>query len=305
MEKLKSRSSVPQIDGHTQLLGVFGHPIGHSLSPIMHNALLEAQGIQAVYVPLHTTPEKLADAIAGFRALGFVGANVTLPFKEPVVQLVDRLSPISSFMGSVNTLYWQDGLLCGTTTDPYGALQNLLEHGVNPADRNIALLGNGGASRAIAFALLSKPELLGCGSPRSVTLFGRDPKKLGALESDLRQAGLGDSPRLSTATFSSFAELSGGFDLLINGTPVGMNPHSDESPVPGSTLHSGMTVYDIVYNPMQTRLLREASLAGCKTVGGIGMLIHQGALSFNHWFPGKADVGVMRSALYAHMGVMA
>lgn len=294
---------MPQIDGHTQLLGVFGHPIGHSLSPIMHNALLQAQGIQAVYLPLHTTPEHLSAAIAGFRALEFVGANVTLPFKEPVAKLVDELTPISSFMGSVNTLFWKGDKLCGTTTDPYGALQNLVEHNVNPAGRHVALLGNGGASRAIAFALLSPPAIPHCGAPASVTIFGRDARKLAILEADLRAAGLGETPVLRTALFDAFPELSKSVDLVINGTPVGMAPNSEESPLPVHALHTGMVVYDIVYAPMETRLLRDAKQAGCKTVGGIGMLIHQGALSFEHWFPGKSNVQIMRAALYAHLGV--
>jgi len=294
---------VPQIDGHTQLLGVFGHPIGHSLSPIMHNALLQAQGINAVYLPLHSDPDKLPEAVAGFRALGFVGANVTLPFKEPMTKLVDELSSISRFMGSVNTLYWSDGKLCGTTTDPYGALQNLLEHGVNPTGMHVALLGNGGASRAIAFALLSEPILPGCGTPASLTLVGRDASKLQALENDLRQAGLGKSVPLHTALFADFAHIAPNIDLIVNGTSVGMNPHTEESPLQASVFHSGMVVNDIVYTPLHTRLLRDAAAAGCKTVTGIGMLLHQGALSFNHWFPGKADVEVMRKALFAHLGI--
>lgn len=294
---------MPQIDGHTQLLGVFGHPIGHSLSPIMHNALLQAQGIPAVYIPLHTLPQHLEAAVAGFRALGFVGANVTLPFKEPMVHCVDELTPISQFMGSVNTLFWKEGKLWGTTTDPYGALQNLLEHGVNPAGKRVALLGNGGASRAIAFALLSPPELPGCGAPESVTLFGRDPQKVNALAQDLRAAGLGNHPQLHTALFSEFPNQAPSIDLVINGTSVGMAPHIHESPIPAMALHAQMVVYDIVYNPMQTQLLQDAASQGCHTVGGLGMLVHQGALSFNHWFPGMANVQVMRDALHAHMGV--
>lgn len=294
---------MPQIDGHTQLLGVFGHPIGHSLSPIMHNALLQDRGIHAVYLPLHTQPDQLAEAVAGFRALGFLGANVTIPFKEPMTRLVDELTPIARFMGSVNTLFWQDGKLVGTTTDSFGALRNLEEHGESLQGRRMALLGNGGASRALAFALLDGSSGYPYGKPASVLLVGRDSNKVEFLAQDLRAAGLGREPVLQTTTFSNFSEYAPHIDLLINCTSVGMSPRIDETPLDARFLHAGMTVYDIVYNPMETRLLREAKAAGCPTVGGLGMLVHQGALSFDHWFPGKADASIMRAALLAHLGV--
>lgn len=294
---------MPQIDGHTQLLGVFGHPIGHSLSPIMHNALLQDRGIHAVYLPLHAHPDHLADAVAGFRALGFVGANVTIPFKEPMAHLVDDLTPIARFMGSVNTLFWDNGKLVGTTTDSFGALKNLEEHGVSLQGRHITLLGNGGASRALAFAMLDGSSGYPYGKPASVLLVGRDLAKVDLLAQDLRAAGLGQEPVLQTTTFSSFGEYAARTDLLVNCTPVGMTPRSEETPLDARFLHADMTVYDIVYNPMETRLLREAKAAGCPVVGGLGMLVHQGTLSFDHWFPGKADASIMRAALLAHLGV--
>jgi len=260
--------------------------------------MLEKLGINAVYLPLPCHPDQIAQGMQGFRALGFVGANVTIPFKEPMVKLVDELTPIARFMGSVNTLFWRDGKLWGTTTDPYGALKNLAEHGIDTRDRKIALLGNGGAARALAFALLSAPALPECGPPRSVTLFGRNPEKLQELAQQLRAAGLGNSPSLDVDVFENFTVRSKEFDLLINGTSVGMAPGVDEIPVSPDSLHPGLAVYDIVYNPEETRLLREAKLCGCKIIPGIGMLIHQGALSFSHWFPGQeVQVDVMREAL--------
>jgi shikimate dehydrogenase len=201
-------------------------------------------------------------------------------------------------MGSVNTLFWRDGKLWGTTSDPYGALKNLAEHGIDTSNRRIALLGNGGVARALAFALLSPPVLPECGTPNSVTLIGRNIDKLEALHGQLRKAGLGESPYLDFDTFDHFTARSTDFDLLINGTSVGMAPHSDEIPVDPESLHPGLAVYDIVYTPADTRLLREAKLRGCKTIPGIGMLIHQGALSFSHWFPNhKVSIEVMREAI--------
>ena len=258
------------ITGHTQLLGVFGHPISHTLSPVMHNALLQHLGIDGVYVPLHCPPAQLEQGIAGFRALSFMGGNVTVPFKEAMVYLVEELSPIAKFIGSVNTLYWKDGKLCGTSTDAFGALQNLKEHEVSTADRHVALLGNGGAARALAFALLD-PNPAGHDKPASVTIFGRDQAKLDVLCTQLRDAGLGESPALAWDTLDHFTERSKDFSLLINGTSVGMAPHVDHSPVEAASLHPGLVVYDIVYNPEETRLMMEAKVNGCKTVGGLGI----------------------------------
>jgi shikimate dehydrogenase len=292
--------AMPKINGKTKLLGVFGCPVSHSLSPVMHNALLDALGIDAVYLPLPCSPEQLPQAVAGFRALGFVGANVTIPFKEAMVHLVDELTPIAKFMGSVNTLFWKEGKLCGTTTDSYGALQNLAENGVSLQGRKVALLGNGGASRALAFALLDPAAAV---RPASVTLFGRDLNKVQALSADLRAVGLGSGPQLDFSTLDQFPERATEFDLLINGTSVGMAPHLEEIPVPPQALHGGMVVYDIVYTPAETRLLREAKAIGCKVVPGMGMLVHQGALSFaNFWFPQystRVDTQIMRNAIEA------
>lgn len=284
------------IDGKTKILGVFGNPVSHTLSPVMQNALLHHLGINATYLPFPCDPARLAEAVQGLRALGFVGANVTIPFKETMVHLVDDLTPIARFMGSVNTLFWENGKLMGTTTDAYGALNNLAEHGHQVEGQHIALLGNGGASRALAFALLQK-------SPASVTILGRDSQKLATLCSELESAGLTTSPRF--ATLDAFPTLASQFTMLINGTSVGMAPQTEAIPVEPGALHAGMVVYDIVYTPAETRLLREARLRGCATVPGIGMLIHQGALSFEHWFPDaiqdrKAAVAVMRQAIDAY-----
>ena len=145
------------INGKTETLCIFGHPVAHSKSPAMHNALFDALGINAAYLPYAPEPENFAQAIQGFKAMKFHGANVTIPYKteffnaDGSARLVDELSEISKFTGSVNTLYWKDGIvggtLCGTTTDPYGCVRNLEENGVNPSNKKIALLGNGGAAQ--------------------------------------------------------------------------------------------------------------------------------------------------------------
>lgn len=271
------------INGKTETLCIFGHPVGHSKSPLMHNALFEALGINAAYMPFAPEPENLAQAINGFRSLKFRGANVTIPFKTPVMELVDELSDISRFTGSVNTLYWKDGIvggtLCGTTTDPYGCIRNMEEFGVDASNTTVALLGNGGAAKAIAYTLVEKGNEL--------TIVCRSIEKGQALADSLNEAFAGKQPKVNAVTFSDFAKISASIKIIINATSVGMTPDIDQSPLTAEDLHAGQVVCDIVYTPLITKLLQMASDKKCKVVTGEGMLVHQGIESFRKWFPNE------------------
>lgn len=277
------------INGKTETLCIFGHPVAHSKSPLMHNALFEALDINAAYTPYAPEPEHFAEAVAGFRAMKFRGANVTIPYKSEALKLVDELSPLSKFTDSVNTLYWKDGIvggtLCGTTTDPYGCIRNLEENGVNPSNTAIALLGNGGAAKAIAYTLVDQKNKL--------TIVCRTKEKGAALAESLNQAfaeqGRTDVQNVDAVTFDEFMSVSAQMKIIINATSVGMTPNVDESPLPGETLHAGQVVCDIVYTPPRTKLLQMAEAAGCKTVTGEGMLVHQGLESFRKWFPKETE----------------
>lgn len=268
------------MNGKTETLCVFGHPIAHSKSPLMHNALFKALGIDAAYLPYGPEPENFAQAIQGFRAMKFRGANVTIPYKTPVMELVDELSPISKFTGSVNTLYWKDGIvggtLCGTTTDPYGCIRNLEENGIQPKNTTIALLGNGGAAKAIAYTLLEQGNKL--------AIVCRNREKGEALASALNPL-FKDSEKISVFTFQEFPKVSKNYKIIINATSVGMTPNEDESPLEIDSLNPEQTVCDIVYAPPKTKLLKLAAEKGCKTVTGEGMLVNQGLESFKKWFP--------------------
>ncbi|MDR2553842.1 MAG: shikimate dehydrogenase [Fibromonadaceae bacterium] len=257
-----------EIDGKTKILGVFGDPVEHTKSPSIQNALLKDREINAVYVPLPVAKDNLKDAIAGFRAMGFAGANVTIPHKEQVIPFLDYISPVSKATGSVNTLYWDNGKLCGTSTDGLGALRNLEESGMDIKNKNIALLGSGGAAKALAYAFM---EIAGAAS---LKIFSIEPE-LWNLE--LKNSSLHD--------FDEVKKYRDSIDLLCNATPLGMHPNVNQSPVDKSILSKNMMVFDIVYNPLQTKLLQEAEEVGCKTLGGIGMLMHQGLESFKLWFP--------------------
>ena len=255
----------------------------------MHNALFEALGINARYLPHAPEPENFADAIRGFRAMKFRGANVTIPYKTEFVgcdgspRLVDELSNISKFTGSVNTLYWKDGIvggtLRGTTTDPYGCIRNLEENGVDVSNKRVALLGNGGAAKAIAFTLVEQGNAL--------TIVCRTAEKGQALADSLNAVFVEVGVKVST--FADFEGISADFDIIINATSVGMTPNEDESPLPAECLHKGQVVCDIVYAPPRTKLLQMAEAKGCKVVTGEGMLVHQGLESFRKWFPKETE----------------
>lgn len=274
-----------KLNGKSESLCIFGNPVGHSKSPLMHNALFEALGINAAYLPHAPEPDKLADAVKGFRAMKFRGANVTIPYKTPIMELVDELSDISKFTGSVNTLYWKDGIvgdtLCGTTTDPYGCIRNLEEFGIDVAGKKVALLGNGGAAKAIAFTLVEK----NC----PLTIVCRSIEKGQALADSLNQAFNGKAPKASAVTFSDFNSVTDSIEVIINATSVGMTPNVDDSPLPVEDLRAHQAVCDIVYTPLCTKLLQLASEVGCKVVTGEGMLVHQGIESFRKWFPKETE----------------
>ena len=273
----------------------------------MHNALFDALGINAAYLPYAPEPENFADAIKGFKAMKFRGANVTIPYKteffnaDGSARLVDELSEISRFTGSVNTLYWKDGLvggtLCGTTTDPYGCVRNLEENGVSPSHKKIALLGNGGAAKAIAYTLVEQQN--------DLTIVCRTKEKGELLADSLNKffetnSGDNDFKTVQVTTFAEFASISTNIDIIINATSVGMSPNVDASPITDECLHQGQVVCDIVYTPPHTKLLQMAEAKGCKTVTGEGMLVHQGLESFKKWFP-KETAGKTNEELTAIM----
>lgn len=289
--------TLASINGKTETLCIFGHPVAHSKSPAMHNALFDALGINAAYLPYAPEPENFAKAIEGFKAMKFRGANVTIPYKteffnaDGTARLVDELSEISKFTGSVNTLYWKDGIvggtLCGTTTDPYGCVRNLEENGVSPSNKKIALLGNGGAAQSIAFTLVEQENEL--------TIVCRTKEKGEALAGSLNKFFQSDNAcdknfkTVQVTTFGEFASISANFDIIINATSVGMSPNIDASPITDECLHKGQVVCDIVYTPPHTKLLQMAETKGCKIVTGEGMLVHQGLESFKKWFPKETE----------------
>ena len=274
------------ISAHTRLLGLIGDPVGQSVSPAMHNAALQALGLDCVYLAFRVTAPSLIQAVGGLRALDAGGFNVTIPHKVKILPLLDELAPEAAAIGAVNTIVNRDGRLVGYNTDAGGFRAALRKYDVDPAGMTAVLIGAGGAARAIAFALVSQKA--------SLTILARRPEA--ALDLVLRlKAGAGQVEARELTRANLEAALGRG-DLVINATSVGMTPDSDRTPVPGDLLRAGMTVFDAVYHPQQTRLLREAETAGAAVIGGLEMLVAQAALSFELWTGQKAPLEIMARA---------
>ncbi|MEN6355472.1 MAG: shikimate dehydrogenase [Armatimonadota bacterium] len=274
--------------GKTRVLGVFGHPIAHSLSPVMQNAAIEALGIDYVYVPFHVLPNDLEKAVHGIRALNIAGVNVTIPHKENIIAYLDEVSERSMRIRSVNTVINKDGHLVGDTTDGRGFLKSAQAEWGKLDGKKVLLLGAGGSAKAVSFALAE----IGCEIVIANRTFGRARELVEGLNTVFGR----DAARAIGMQREALADEAQSADLLVNTTSVGMSPDIDSTPIPGDLLHSNLLVYDLVYNPSTSRLVRQARERGARAVNGLGMLVHQGALSLEMWTGRQAPVDVMEEA---------
>lgn len=263
------------INGATELYGIMGQPVSHSLSPAMHNRAFQACNLNKVYVPFPV--DDPGAAIEAFRAFGVKGASVTIPHKERVIPYLDSIDPVAEKIGAVNTLVLRGNRVHGLNTDWLGANRALAEC-LDPAGRKICILGAGGSARAIGFGLLE--------AGAEICLASRTPARGEGLAAVLGCQWL---PLAEAAKSQA--------ECLINATSVGMGKLAGESPVAGELLASFRVVMDIVYSPLETRLLREAKAAGCAVVNGLAMLLYQGAAQFSIWTGVEAPLKVMRQAL--------
>ena len=280
------------IDAQTQFCGVIGNPVGHSLSPAIHNAAFRKLGLNFVYLAWQV--DTIGDAIKGLRALGnFRGASVTIPHKVAAIPFLDHVETTAQRIGAINTIVGENGDLTGYNTDATGALRALREGRIDLKDRRIVVLGSGGAARAIAFALAAES------CAEKLTLLGIDDVERTKLAQDVRsQATLTvEDVHLDE---DSLRRVLPAAQMLIHCTPVGMSPKADTTSVPASLLHAGLSVMDIVYNPLETRLLKDAKHAGCKTIQGLEMFLNQAVAQFELWTNQPAPVDVMRRVLESH-----
>lgn len=277
------------ITTNTQLCGVLGNPIEHSLSPAIHNAAF--QHLEMDFVYLAFLVEEIKDAVSGIRALGNLrGFSVTIPHKVSVIPFLDDVDPTARHIGAINTIVKDHGRLKGYNTDASGALRALRESGVSLERENIVILGSGGAARAIAFGLAMEADIA------HLTVLGIDEQERTGLVKDLIDRtkvevseGRCQPERVEEALRAA--------SLLIHLTPVGMTPNVGGTCIPKEFLDPHLSVMDVVYNPLETRLLREAREAGCRTIQGIEMFLYQAVAQFELWTGCSAPTQVMRGVL--------
>lgn len=274
------------ITARTQVCAVIGDPVGHSLSPQIHNSAFRALGLDFAYVAFHVKRGGAGDALRAVRTLGIRGLSVTIPHKVDVIPYLDEIDDVARNIGSVNTVVNEGGRLFGCSTDGPGALRALAAAGADAAGRSILLLGSGGAARAVAFALATLQPV-----PR-LRILGIEEPELARLTADLSsrtalgvQAALLDEKALERGMADA--------EVVVQATPAGMAPRVDDSIVPARLLKRGQVVFDVVYTPLETKLLREAAAAGARAVPGLGMFVHQAAIQFELWTGKPAPIEIM------------
>jgi shikimate dehydrogenase len=268
--------TLSRISGTTRLAGVTGWPLGHTLSPAMHNAAYDKMGLDWLYVPLPVEHVRdLPPLMEALRVLPFVGMNVTMPYKEPVMELCDEVATVAQLAGAVNTVQVRDGRLIGYNTDGRGLVESLVrEAGFAPKGARIVILGAGGAAAAALVAFVLE-------GAASVTVVNRTVANAQAMIARL-QGSVRETALCALPADDDAGEVVAGADLVVNATPLGMRPE-DPLPMPAAWLHGGLLVADMLYRPAVTPLLAEASRIGARAVGGLGMLVAQGATSIEIW----------------------
>lgn len=275
-----------KINGSTNIVGLIGHPVEHSFSPPMHNAAFNALGMDYAYVAFDVNPNDLKSAICGANALNIKGFNVTIPHKIEVMKYLNELDEVARFIGAVNTIDFKN--LKGYNTDGIGAIK-AIEEVTSVKDKNVVVAGAGGASRAISFYLAKY-------GVESLTILNRNVENAQGLANDILGSDLiGNVNADSISKINDYLKYA---DILVDTTPLGMDPHIDDEPIAkAENMHGDLVVFDAVYNPNETVLLKEAIKAGAKPVYGIKMLLYQGAESFKIWTGEDAPIDVMEKAL--------
>jgi len=284
------------IDGKTQLLGVIGYPIAHSLSPVMHNAALAHLDANYVYLPFAVHPEALEPAIQGFAAIGVRGFNITIPHKQAILPYLTEVSEVAQAVGAVNTVWRNETGWSGTNTDVVGFLAPLQAIARDWSQTQVVVLGCGGAARAVVAGCAQ----LGC---QSIMVIGRDAAKLAVFHASWQNSELGD--RLSVDTWEQLPNRLNTAHLLVNTTPVGMHPQTDATPLTNeeiALLPASSIVYDLIYTPNPTQLLKLATERGLVAIDGLEMLVQQGATALQIWLQQEVPVDVMRQALRQALG---
>lgn len=275
-----------EIQGTTRLLGIIGDPIKHSRSPIMQNAALSHLGADYVYIPFPVKQEQLGVVLEGFQAVGVVGFNVTIPHKQAIMPYLSQISPLAQAMGAVNTVWRTERGWEGTNTDVLGFIAPLKEERQKWSESQVVILGNGGSARAVVAGCLE----LGV---KQVHVVGRNLERLQAFQKSW-------SSPVSVHPWHELPDLLSETTLLVNTTPIGMSPHVNDTPMEQellAQLPKGAILYDLIYNPRPTQLLKLGRSLDLLTIDGTEMLVQQGAAALQIWLDEPVPVGVMRRAL--------
>jgi shikimate dehydrogenase len=278
----------------TKMIILLGNPLGHSVSPAMHNHVFEKLGMDYCYIPVEVNEENLEKVFLGLTRMNVVGFNVTIPHKIRIMQYLDELDPLAATIGAVNTICVKDGKTKGYNTDGEGFIRSLKEETqISPKGKRFFLLGCGGAARAIAMTLAFQEA-------DKIIICNRTSEKAQALAFEINEK-IRDCAEVAEHTATSQAEFLSNCDVLINSTNLGMHPKEDVLPIDESLLMPHLTVADIVYNPLTTRLLKSAKAKGCAVVPGLGMLIYQGAAAFKLWTGVEPIISEMSDVVYSLM----
>lgn len=280
--------------GKTKIFCLVGYPVEHSMSPTMWNPALQDLGLDYVYVAFDVHPDQLEEAVQGFRALDIKGINVTIPHKETIIKFLDEIDPIAEKMAAVNTIKNENGILKGTNTDAGGAKKSLIDSGCEISGKNVLMVGSGGVTRAISFILaedVGRMVLTDIVEDKAKKLAAEVKEKTGAnVEGKVSNENLLKQEIEKT-------------DILINCTPIGMYPKINITPIPKSLLHSELFVFDVIYNPLKTQLMKDAAEIGCRTLGGLDTLINQGVLAFEWWTGKSPNSNLMKNKIIDFLGI--
>ena len=274
------------------MCAIIGNPVAHSLSPLMHNAAFKELGLDFIYVAFNVRSEELKTVISGIKSMGFKGINVTMPHKTAVINYLDEMNSTAKSIGAINTILNKNGYLIGYNTDGNGAMFALEKNGICFKGKKIVLLGAGGAAKAIAYqAAKDVKELI---------ILNRTQNKAKKIAETLKKTYSTKikAENLSAKILKQEMETT---DILINSTTVGMYPDIKKSPIPKDLLHSNLSVMDIIYKPLETKLLKDAKSVGAKVISGLEMLIFQGAIAFKIWTNYSAPIEIMRRELLNHL----
>ncbi len=282
------------ISGTTKTFCLIGHPVEHSMSPTMWNPALQELGLDYVYMAFDVEPNNLENAIKGMRALGIKGMNVTIPHKEAVIKYLDEVEEVAKKMGAINTIKNDNGKLKGRNTDAGGALKSLIDAGCEISGKNVLFLGSGGVARSVAYVLSDKVA--------KIILTDIVEKNAISVAKEIKK-NMGTNIEGKLASNEILKKHIDEIDILVNATPIGMYPKTNESPIPIDLLHSDLFVFDVIYNPVETKLLKEASEIGCKTLSGLDMLVNQGVLAFEWWTGKMPNATLMKSKIIEFLGL--